>query len=403
MNLLISLFSPATGTWGGITRGVAVAEAARNAGHKVAFCAAGYVADTLQQRGYTVYAMPQSTMLGLPAPLSRLMERRSQRASIPVKPGKSIGNIWLVLWLSGYAQTAYLRRLAQAEIRAVENFQADRIFTDINPGAFLASAVSGVPIASTYAHVATHGSRSWAWKRMQHAVEKVLRAHKLPTLNPDELCFGGSVLKIIPSIPELDDTASSRPDVRYVGHLIGPVRSADTLQDIQIEDKQRYVFVYVGTGSISLNVLQTVLPQLFPSADNIRCFVGAQSITAPYQVEGVTFRPYVPAEKLLLRCNWTICHGGQNTIIQSLLHSVPLIIFPGPIFERRYNAQKIAAAKAGIMGEVNQFTAEWLRAVFNQQQKYALQATALGDRLRSYGGASAAVDAITTWHGQTTQ
>ncbi len=110
------------------------------------------------------------------------------------------------------------------------------------------------------------------------------------------------------------------------------------------------------------------------------------------------FRPYVPAEVLLPRCEWTICHGGQNTIIQSLLHGVPLIIFPGPIFERRYNARKVVEAEAGVMGEVNQLTAVWLRTALKRQKTCASRATVLGNRLRSYGGPSAAVKAMMDWH-----
>ncbi len=48
MNLLIPLFSPATGTWGGITRSVAMVEAARKAGHQVAFCSSGSMAEGLK-------------------------------------------------------------------------------------------------------------------------------------------------------------------------------------------------------------------------------------------------------------------------------------------------------------------------------------------------------------------
>ncbi len=41
MRLLIRLFSPATGTWGGLTRVLAIAQAAQAAGHQVAFSYAG--------------------------------------------------------------------------------------------------------------------------------------------------------------------------------------------------------------------------------------------------------------------------------------------------------------------------------------------------------------------------
>jgi hypothetical protein len=398
MKLLISLFSPATGTWGGLTRVIAVAEAASSMGHQVAFCASGYLEQDLRSRAYEVHSMPAATMLGLSAPLSRLLERRSQHASIPVRPGRSIGSIWLVLLISGYARAGYLRRLVEAEIRAADAFGADSVFTDLDPGAFLAAAVTGIPLASAYAHIATHGSGTWAWRVMRRATAKVLHSYGLPALSPDELCFGESVLKIIPSIPELDDADPRLPDIRYVGHLIGPIQPASAV-NLQVEDGQRCVFVYVGTGSVSLNILQDVLPQVFPPDSGWSCFVGAQSVATPYRLGAVEFRPYVPAEVLLPRCDWTICHGGQNTIIQSLLHGVPLIIFPGPVFERRYNAGKVESAGAGIMGEVNEFTAGWLHEAFERQGECASQAAALGKRLRSYGGPSAAVGAIMNWDG----
>ncbi len=397
MRLLIPLFSPATGTWGGLTRVISIAQTAIEQGHQVAFCASGYLEQALRERNYTVYSTPSATMMGLPAPLSRILEQRSQRASIPVKPGKSIGNIWMVLWLSGYAKSSYLHCLLKAELQAIEDFKADRLFTDLDPAAFLSALITGVPLASAYAQIITRGSGSWPWKRMSRALEKVLSAYGLPAPNPDELVSGATTLKIIPSVPELDGADPNRPDVRYVGHLIAPIRPTPADFQLQFQDEKRYVFTYVGTGSLSLKTLEDVLPRVFPAGGKQRCFVGAQSIAVPYRLEGVEFHPYLPAEALLPRCDWTICHGGQNTIIQSLLHGVPLIIFPGPIFERRFNAQKVEAAQAGLMGEVNQFTPVWLRAAFKRQAEFASQAAALGKRLRSYGGAPAAVDAIANW------
>jgi UDP:flavonoid glycosyltransferase YjiC (YdhE family) len=125
--------------------------------------------------------------------------------------------------------------------------------------------------------------------------------------------------------------------------------------------------------------------------------VGGQSIEKPFQIGAVRFYPYVPADELLPQCDWTICHGGQNTIVQSLMHDVPLIIFPGPIWERRYNAQRVEQAGAGLMGEVDQFTVAWLRAAMERQFDCAAHAATLGERIRSYGGAAAAVEAIERW------
>jgi UDP:flavonoid glycosyltransferase YjiC (YdhE family) len=75
---------------------------------------------------------------------------------------------------------------------------------------------------------------------------------------------------------------------------------------------------------------------------------------------------------------------------------VCLLVFPGPIFERRFNARKVQQAGAGLLGERNQFTAEWLAAAMRQRAALAPRAARLGEQLRSYGGATAAVQAITS-------
>jgi len=396
MRLLIPVFSPPTGTWGGLTRTIAVAEAATAAGHEVAFCAAGYLEQALQKRGYRVYPTPPTTMFGLPKPISRLIEQRSQHVSPPVKPGTSVGNIWLVLLATGMANARHIRRLVQAEIEAIQDFRADKLFTDLDPGAYLAAAVTGLPLAATYAHIATHGSGTLPWRLARRTIAQVLQSYGKPAMTPDELFFDHSVLKIIPSIPELDDTDSNRADVCYVGQLLGPIRATKT-PDFALEQGRRYVFVYTGTGSVSLGTVQKILPQVFAESSDLECIVGGQSIEKPFRIGAVRFYPYVPAGELLPQCDWTICHGGQNTIIQSLTHDVPLLIFPGAIFERRYNAQKIERAGAGRMGEANEFTVEWLRASLERQSEYATGAAALGKRIRSHGGAAAAVEAIEKW------
>lgn len=394
MRLLIPLFSPATGTWGGLTRVIAVAEAAQQAGHTVAFCASGSLEASLRGHGYRVYAMPPSTMFGLPAPLSRAIERRSQHATLPVKPGRAIGSIWLVLMLSGLAHPAYLRQLLEAERRAAQDFGATMLFTDLDPGAFLLAAVSDLPLASNYAGIARTGRGSLPWRSMRRAVTQVLRSYGKAARDPEELCFSEKILKIIPSIPELDDTDPARRDVRYVGHLLGDIQAEARFTPLS---GKRYVFVYLGTGSLSLDRAREILPQAFPADGPYECLVGAQSIQTPERLGGVEFRPYVPAEAVLAHADWTICHGGQNTIIQSLRAGVPLLIFPGPIFERRYNAQKVQNAGAGLMGELPDFNLPWLQAAIQAHSHYAFEAGALGEKIRAHRGAPEAVEALAEW------
>jgi UDP:flavonoid glycosyltransferase YjiC (YdhE family) len=393
MRILIPVFSPSTGTWGSITRVLAIERAAASMGHAVAYCASGFVAERLRQTGNTVYDMPASTMLGLPEPLSRRLAARSQDSSIPVRPGKGVGSIWLVLMFSGMTGRRYLDSLVAAQLSAVGDFKPDLIFTEMDPGALLTSRITGIPLAVTYASVMQTGVGSFPWRRLHASMERVARRRGKPGHASLDFFQDDSVLKVIPSIPELEEGVPATPRFAFVGSLL---RSFRTRQDggFTLEPGKRYVFVYVGTGSVSQVTLRRVLPELFPKGSDTVCLVGAQSVEREQRRGNVVWRPFFDAEAIMPRCDWVICHAGHNTIIQSLTNHVPLILFPGPIFERRFNARMVERAGAGVFGELPDFTAGWLRAAMRDQAEPAARAAALAERIRDLGGAEAAVRAM---------
>lgn len=395
MRLLLSLFSPPSGTWGGLTRILAIARAAERAGHEVAATASGQLRDDVERHGIRVYPMPEPTFLGLPRWISQRLAERSQERVPPVRAGRSFGSMWLVFWFTGLTNRRYMRRALGAELEAIEEFEPDLIFTDANLGAFLSSHVVGIPLACAYSSIIHVGRGSWAWRRVRDSVASLLAEHGRRPADFEEFMFGERVLKVIPSIPALDGSDGTRPDTVYVGHLIGEMGLGD---EVEVHPERRIVFVYVGTGSVSLDRLYEVLPQVFPAGGEITCLVGSQSIRTKERIGAVEFHPFVPAETILPHCEWTICHGGQNTIIQSLLHGVPLILFPGPIFERRFNARQVEGASAGIMGELPEFEPGWLRAALAKRKRYATGAGELGAKLRSMGGPAAAVEAMNRFH-----
>jgi UDP:flavonoid glycosyltransferase YjiC (YdhE family) len=393
MRLLIPLFSPASGSWGGLTRVIAIATAAQAAGHEVAVCSSGYLAKALEKRPLKIYPIPESRRFSLPRPFSRRRLRRPKDALPPLPSRLDDGNIWKVLAKSGIARPRLLRQLVQAQIEAVRDFNPDALFTDLDPGAFLTAEICGLPLAANYTSVLKNGERSLSWRMLNQAAGAVQKAYGHSPRSISELFFGSQVLKIIPSIPELDDTNPDRPDVLYVGQLVGAIEAANGA-NFQPESDHKYVFAYLGNGSLPLEALRKVLPQAFPAGSKTICLVGSQGKSAPEVIGNVNFMPYIDAQAVLPHCDWTLCHGGQNTIIQSLMNSVPLMIFPGSSYERRFNAGKVQSAGAGWMGEEDEFNLEWLRASLASYPICVPQAARLGHVIRSYGGASAAVDAI---------
>jgi UDP:flavonoid glycosyltransferase YjiC (YdhE family) len=390
MNLLIPLFSPAIGAWGGLTRAVAMAHAAEAAGHHVAFCASGYLAHNLRGRGFRVYAMPAPTLLGLPKPLSWLVGKLLGQAL-----SGSLGSIWQVLYVSGVAIRRSFPHLAEAELRAARAFGADAIFTDLDPGAFLIARSLNVPVATAYASAMVTGSGSWAWRQTRRTIAPLLKRCGLPALTPDELFFGEDVLKLVPSIPALDGIDATRADVRYVGHLLGAIQPQMPAA-FQPEPGQRYVFCYMGSGSVALADVRRVLPEVF--ADGARlCVVAGYGVQRQERLGNVLFIPYVDVRTLLPHCDWTVSHGGQNTIVQSLQAGVPLLIFPGGSAERRQNAARVQALGAGWLGEPTDWNPAWLRERLTDRARAAAVAARLGAEIEALGGAPAAVRALEEW------
>lgn len=400
MRMLVSLYSPPSGgTWGSLTRVLALGEAAKASGHEVAFCGAGELAERLSSLGHEVYPVPLPTFLGLPKRLSRLLEAKTGDVAPPVRPGKSFGSIWLVLFFTGVTGYRFLRRSVEAQLEAIDACKPDILFTEVDPAAFLVSRITGIPIASTFASVFHVGVGSLPYRRLRSSAARILREHGKPAAEPIDLFAGRQSLKIVPSIPELERELPKTDDVVFVGSLFSSIRTASDVE-FRPEPGRRYVFAYVGTGSIRLNVLREVLPVLFPRGGDRVCLVGSQAIAREESVGNVIFRPFWDAHTVMPHCDWVICHGGHNTIIQSLVNGAPLIVFPGPVFERRFNAERVQASGAGRFGEIPDFNRLWLEAVMKSRDQCAPRAAELGKRILSLGGPSAAVAAMERWAGE---
>ncbi len=394
MKIFISVFSPPAATWGGLTRVLSLAEEARRSGHGVLVSAAEPARTVMVSRGFDVAPAPEPRILGLPRAVSDLVVSRSQRSSAPATDGRSIGSMWMVFVFSGYADVSYLTRAVRAERRAIESFRPDVILTDYNPVAFLSAVMLRIPVASTFSSVVLTGRRSFLWKVFKAATNRVLTRGTASSMAPEDLCFGNHVLKLVPSVPDLDDADPDDPHVRYVGPLLADL---DIPTDVEVDRSRRFVFVYVGTGSVPLSTLKDVLPAVFPDRGECTCLVASQSIRRPRRIASVEFHPYLPVERVLPLCDWTICHGGQNSIVRSLIHDVPVIAFPGSVFERRFNAMHLKHTGAGEMGELSEFNPTWLRDVLAKRETYRERAAALGRKLRATGGPRAALDALSGW------
>jgi len=80
-----------------------------------------------------------------------------------------------------------------------------------------------------------------------------------------------------------------------------------------------------------------------------------------------------------------------------LVYAVPQIIFPGKVFERKYNANSIAKIKTGFFFTEDYFNADKIITTINKFKKdisYKINAEKFGNNLLKLGGVSKLVDIL---------
>lgn len=109
-------------------------------------------------------------------------------------------------------------------------------------------------------------------------------------------------------------------------------------------------------------------------------------------------RPFVPQLELLRRAAVFICHGGMNSVNESLYFNVPLVMVPQAA-DHPWIAARVAELGAGVRLAQEVDAAQLLDAV-NQvlaNPIYAQAAAHIGATLRATGGVEGAVAAILTF------
>ena len=105
---------------------------------------------------------------------------------------------------------------------------------------------------------------------------------------------------------------------------------------------------------------------------------------------------YAPQFELLQRAALTICHGGHNTVLDSLDCGVPVIAIP-LISDNHGVAVRLQRSGAGERILLKEFNSERLRGTIQRmlaEARYKESARAVHASLKNAGGITRAVDLI---------
>jgi UDP:flavonoid glycosyltransferase YjiC (YdhE family) len=108
--------------------------------------------------------------------------------------------------------------------------------------------------------------------------------------------------------------------------------------------------VYVTLGTIwntDIDVFRLVLEALRDRV-NLIITIGRQNQPDMFgpQPAGVIIRSFIPQDELLPWCDAAVVHGGSGTMLGALAHGVPLLVLPQGA-DQWNNAERVAAAGAG--------------------------------------------------------
>ncbi|MGX8774326.1 MAG: glycosyltransferase [Bacillota bacterium] len=350
-----------------------LAEGFREAGIEVATCMAEDV-NFRKIEGVDNYYLDVPMPLGLPEIIAKRSFPIAQKLGITSH--KTVSSFDEVLLITGNLDRRYLRKSVESVRRAIREFGPDVVYSEFSMPALIAAKLEGVCLFTTVSYPTQY---DYAHRDSYAKGLNALLSEKSLTVVRSALdLFDLADVKICPSIRELEPFTDD--SVIFCGAL----RSAETK-----ECQRRKILVYMGNGTISPQKMEQVVSDTFAGTE-YEVHI-ASAYLEPKDKGNLHVAPRWDFNSLLDEAVLFINHGGQNSVIDGLLHGVPQIMVPGKVYERKFNAKSIAVNRAGLVLQYGDFEPSMLRAAAEdliESGAYRSNAEELGEKLKAAGGVS---------------
>lgn len=313
--------------------------------------------------------------LGLPAPVAMRVFPIAQKTGITAR--KRVDSFDQVLFMTGNLNYKYLRKSVASVRKAIRDHKPDFVYSEFNISACIAARKENVPLYCTVSFPTQHefAHRS----KYAKGLNKLLKELELPPVESALRVFDWAYKSFCPSIRRFEPI--DKENIYYCGALR---EAAANDMDKAARDK---IVVYMGNGTISAKRMLKVIREAFKEG-KYEVYI-ASSYLKKEDCGKLHVAPRWDFNKLLDEAVLFINHGGQNSIVDGLLHSVPQIVVPGKVFERKYNAVCILDNHAGMVIEQSDFNARLVRKaaekIISNDRMYRA-ALKLGNEFRTAGG-----------------
>lgn len=161
------------------------------------------------------------------------------------------------------------------------------------------------------------------------------------------------------------------------------------------------VYTAMGTVLTDMNSVYSRIAEACSGLDvQLVITLGSKDKEVPADLRNLPASPLVvafaPQTVLLKRAAVTICHGGINTVLESLRCGVPVISIP-IVTDSPGTSARLERSGAGVSIPIGRLDSARLRGLLQrllQEPGYRERATALGESIAKAGGSSRAADLI---------
>ena len=321
--------------------------------------------------------------------------------------------------IMGMLNQGFVHANCEALRKTIAESAADVVVDFSNPFAVIAARTLKRPVVTVIQGNFHPESGGFIWWKPRPSnipttvpvVNNVLAGYGLPSVKAlEELCVGDLTLSVgTPETDPLPETAH----VTYIGAVLWQTEKAqlpDWLAHLDTDKPVVWVYSgnprYAGANDIfdSMVVLQACIAALATEDLQVVLTTGHHPLPQEVLPLPANFRheTYVPGLAMAERSDLLIHHGGYGSCQTGLYAGKPAVIMP-TFSERESNARRIAALGAGAIVSVNTISGEKrvdveeLRATVRRvltDPSFLAHARQIGEKLRTYGGASQAANLI---------
>ncbi len=352
---------------------------------------AGAIADQLTARGHEVAwvgsKLALRPVLGEQATIyktgSRIHRPQAERGLASVR------SLWQEFIVS------YTKFIRPSVAKAVADFAPDVIVTDQHaPAGAIIGHRSGTPwavlacstIELTLPYRQLPGVEAWLAEQRRRIVTEA-------GLDPDFEFRFSSCLTLSPTTPGLTGPLALPGPLAQVGPCVGARPDEPDFEWDWLDDRQ-LVLISAGTlaDDLSVGFYTRAIAAVSGMGSELQVIVIADPAQLPTPPPHVRIAPRVPMLELLPRLSAVISHGGWNTVSESLLHGVPLVLAPIR-HDQPLNASLVSAAGAGVRVNFARSQPAELQAALTavlSESTYRNAASAIATECHTAGGATAA-------------